>query len=328
MAARTPRSLPHPSQRATILSNLFEAAHAAVEPWQQFRWHSAAGERLDAWKEHSSQALAIDVFGTIKTSARRDQVLDRIAAELGLPTGGAWTLTLEWHDPLNHLHEKQPTWVDAVAQSPHCLIFFECKFTETDGGACSQTRRLRPGRHNGPVPDSVTRGQAQCNGSYMWRVNPVNRREARCALTAKGIRYWEAIPRVFDYDANDSYFECPFRGSWFQWMRNLTVCAEAARHAGLKPAVVIVYADGPGLPMAARVRSPEWERLAARLQPGAITFKAFSFQRVVGLAQQAVPGEAVWQELDRWVEGKIQRVCGHRLPSAAPRRRQSPERRR
>jgi hypothetical protein len=292
------------SQRATLLANLFEAAHPAVGFGEQIRWHSAAGERADTWKEHSSQALAIDVFGTIKVSARRDQVLDRLAAALGLPAGGPWAVSLEWHDPHNHMREKQPTWVDAVAQSPRCLIFFECKFTETDGGTCSQTRRLRSGPEQGPPA---------CNGSYMWKTTAVGGEEVRCPLTAKGIRYWEIIPSLFDYDANESYFECPFRGAWFQWMRNLTVCAEAARHAHLKPAVVIVYADGPGLPMAARVASPDWQRLMGRLQPGAICFQALSFQRLVALACEAVPEAAVWQALDRWVKGKIRRVCASRM---------------
>jgi hypothetical protein len=52
-------------------------------------------------------------------------------------------------------------------------------------------------------------------------------------LTAKGIRYWDVIPRVFDYDADASYIECPFAGPWFQWMRNLTLCHEAAGARGL-----------------------------------------------------------------------------------------------
>ncbi len=44
----------NPSQWGTILANLFEGAHAAVHPPGKFRWHSAAGEHRDAWKEHSS----------------------------------------------------------------------------------------------------------------------------------------------------------------------------------------------------------------------------------------------------------------------------------
>jgi hypothetical protein len=289
----------NPSQWGTILANLFEGAHAAVEGPNTFRWHSAAGEHCDTWKEHSSQALAIDVFGTLKVSEDRDAVLDRLAAQLGLPAGGPWEVTLEWHDPDNLLHEKQPTWVDAVAQSPQTIIFFECKFTENDGGSCSQMHMVRTGKQ---------KGQRPCTGSYMWQTNPANGREARCILTTKGMRYWDVIPQVFDYDAGASYLECPFRGSWFQWMRNLTVCAAVAQHTGLKPAMVVVYADAPGLAMAARVKSSDWERLTGRLQRGVIAFQAMSFQSLTALARKTVPRNTTLAEMDVWVNGKINRV--------------------
>ena len=295
------RTASDPTRYTSILANLFPAAHAAVQPVRQFRWHSAAGERYDTWKVQSSQALAIDVFGTLQTSPNRDAVLDRLAGDLGLPAGGPWDVQLEWHDPENHLGEHQPTWVDAAAQSPQALILFEGKFTEADGGRCSQTQPLRGG---------VRQGLRQCTGGYMWQVNPATGQEARCALTAKGLRYWEFIPQVFDYDADQSYFECPFAGPWFQWMRNLTVGYAAARAAGRRPAFVLAYADGPGLAMAARVRSPEWARLLNRLQPGAITLRACAYQDLIRTAQAACPDDPTWPALARWVEDKIATVCG------------------
>lgn len=300
MPART-RTASDPSRFASILANIHPAAHPAVQPVRAFRWHSAAGERYDSWKVQSSQALAIDVFGTLAASAGRETVLDRLAEGLGLPAGGPWDVQLEWHDPHNHLREHQPTWVDAVAQSPRALIFFEGKFTESDGGRCSQTQRLRTGPH---------RGQRQCDGRYMFQVNPATGQEARCALSAKGLAYWDVIPQVFDYDAGQSYFDCPFAGPWFQWMRNLTVCYAAARASGRRPAFVVAYADGPGLPMAARVRSADWSRLLSRLQPGAIRVQALAYQDLLRTAQAACPDDPVWPSLARWVEGKIATVCG------------------
>ncbi|MBP7691918.1 MAG: hypothetical protein KA764_08375 [Anaerolineales bacterium] len=295
------RTASDPTRYSSILANLFSAAQPAVQPLTRFRWHSAAGERYDTWKVQSSQALAIDVFGTLQTAPARDAVLDRWAGALGVPAGGPWAVQLEWHDPDNHLGEQQPTWVDAVAQSPHALIFFEGKFTESDGGRCSQTQPLRTGPH---------RGRRQCDGRYMFQVNPATGQEARCALTAKGLRYWDEIPRVFDYDAGQSYFECPFAGPWFQWMRNLTVCHAAARATRRAPAFVLAYADGPGLPMAARVRGPEWARLQDRLQPGAITLRALAYQTLIQLAETADPDNPVWPALGAWVQGKIDTVCG------------------
>lgn len=299
------RTASDPTRYTSILANLFPGAHAAVQPMNKFKWHSSSGERYDSWKVQSSQALAIDVFGTLAVSDTRDVILDGWATELGLPAGGPWSVQLEWHDPNDNLNERQPTWVDAVAQSPHALIFFEGKFTEGDGGRCSQTQPLRTGPRQ---------GQRQCDGRYMFQTNPATGTEARCALTAKGLRYWEYIPQVFDYAADQSYFECPFAGAWFQWMRNLTGCYAAARASGRAPAFVLAYADGPGLAMAARVRSTEWARLQNRLQPGAITLRAWSYQDLIRLAQAAVPEDPAWPALARWVDEKIATVtAGRRL---------------
>ena len=286
-------------RKGSLLANLFPAAHPVLDESPGLRWHGGADDLYDAYKLHSSQALTIDVFGTLRGAASRDAVLDALAAQLNLPVGGPWHVELEWHDPDNLLREKQPTWVDAVARSPHALIFFEGKFTESDGGSCSHTQRLTRGKHA---------GLRQCTGSYMWQTNPINGAEARCALSAKGVRYWEVVPHVFDYDADAGYFECPFAGPWFQWMRNLTLCHAVARQHGLRPAVVVAYADAPGLPMAARVRSAEWERLLGRLQRGGVPLRAMAYQSLVSLACRAAPNDDMWPALAGWVQRKISAV--------------------
>jgi hypothetical protein len=289
------------ARRRSIQANLFPAALAAVEPWDDFRWHGAAGETSDAYKEKSSQALTIDLFGSLKLHARRDAVFDRLAGILGLATGGPWEVALEWHDPANTLAEKQPTWVDAVARSPRSLIFFECKFCEADGGACTQTRPIAAGRRAGLV---------QCNGHYLPQTNPANGRQANCALTAKGVRYWDLIPEIFGYAKEANYAPCPFAGAWFQWMRNLATCVAVARRDGLQPAFVVVYADWPGLPMAERVGAAEWRWLESRVDPAAISFRTLSFQALAALACQAVPDDPLWPELTAWIERKISSVGG------------------
>lgn len=297
--------MPNPAmlaaRRRSIEANIFPYARAAIDTWGSFRWHGAAGEACDAYKEHSSQALSIDVFGTLKLHPARHAVFNALAADLGLPADGPWEVTLEWHDPDNVMAEKQPTWVDAVARGPGTLILFECKFTEPDGGSCSQTHPIASGRR---------RGTRQCTGNYLWQANPVNGRAARCALTAKGIRYWDLIPGVFGYAADLDYAPCPFAGPWFQWMRNLTTCAAVGRAQGLQPAFVVVYADGPGLPMAARVGSPDWRWLEARVNLAAVTFRAISYQALLALAASAAPPDPIWPELLKWVQRKIASVCG------------------
>ena len=288
-------------RRRSIEANLFPAALPAVEPWDRFRWHGASGDSCDTYKEKSSQALSIDVFGTLQQSPDRDRVLDELAASLGLPAGGPWQVHLEWRDPHNLLKEKQRTWVDAVARGARSLIFFECKFTEPDGGGCGQTQPILSGRR---------KGHRQCNGSYTRQHAGANGREERCILSVKGMRYWEMIPDVFDLDADRSYLACPFAGPWFQWMRNLTTCLAVARAEELQPAFLVVYADGPGLPMAQRVRLPEWQRLSQAVDPRAITFRALSFQCLIDLACHAAPADPTWADLAVWVQRKIDSVIG------------------
>jgi hypothetical protein len=300
-----------PETRRLVEENLFQPARAAVDPWDEFPWHLDRIGQCDTHKRHSSQALAIDVFGTLKTVAQkdRDAVLDRLAERLGLPKGGPWCVKLEWTDPSNRMAEKRSqSQIDAVAMSPRCLIFFECKFKEGDGGPCSQTRALSSGTNQGRV---------QCNGRYEVQTNPVSGVTARCALSGKGIRYWEVVPELFHYRNDADYNPCPFAGPWFQWMRNLTCCWLIARQEGLIPAFVITYADGPGLPMAEKIagkRASEWTAFTSQLREGAIRFMPISFKQLVIIADEAVAHTAgdrgVWQNLGQWVERKIDDVCG------------------
>ena len=200
--------------RTQLEHNIFPAAHQACEPWEAFPWHAGQDGAIDTHVGHSSQALAIDVFGTIKTSTDRDTILDAIAQTIGLPTGGPWDLTLEWTARPSLLNEPRPTQVDVYAESPHSVILFECKFTEQDGGACSQTVK-----RNDSIP---------CNGNYVPQINHENGLTSRCALSGKGIQYWDIIPKVFHLDVQTDYRPCPFAGPAYQWMRNLVAAYKGA----------------------------------------------------------------------------------------------------
>src|SRR5580693_8199001 len=99
----------------SIKANLFPASHAAIGDWRSFPWHRDRQNGIQTGKLQSSQALAIDVFGTIKVSEERDRILGALARECGLPDDGPWTLELEWKDADRLLREPKPTQVDAVA---------------------------------------------------------------------------------------------------------------------------------------------------------------------------------------------------------------------
>ncbi len=284
-----------------VRSNIFRAAQDAISDWNNFPWHTGPKGDCDSDRVHSSQALAIDVFGTLQLSHQRDAILNQIASIFHLPAGSQWTIELEYFDKSNPLMERRLTQVDAVATSDTAIIFFECKFTETDGGSCRQPLPIAAGQNKGIV---------QCNGRYTLQRNPINGIESRCALSGKGIRYWEVIPQVFTYRNDQDLEPCPFRYSWYQWMRNLTSCFAIGKGKQRKPAFVIVYADSPKLPMAQKVKSTEWQAFTNRVRTEYIVFSTLSYQKLIAIAGEIEPCEtAPWSQLEAWVEGKIQRAC-------------------
>ena len=282
--------------RTRLERNVFHAAQQACEPWENFSWHPSA------YEAHSSQALCIDVFGTIKTSANRDKIVDALAKTIGLPTGGPWDITLEWTARQSLLKEPHPTQVDVYAESPHSIMLFECVFTEPAGDACSQTMQRKLG--------------ASCDGNYGDPINPEHDMTSRCVLSEKGIQYWDIIPKVFHLDAHADYQPCPFAGSAYQWMRNLVVAYKVGRQKNKQPAVVIVYADNLELPMVQTVRSREWEAFTKTVRKDHMSLHVHSYQEILMLAEEVTQqdgGETIlWQELGDWVKRKIAASQGGR----------------
>jgi hypothetical protein len=157
-----------------IRANLFAASHAAIPDWNAFPWHRVHGA-IQTHKVQSSQALAIDVFGTIKVSPDRHRLLGSLAQKCGLSDDGPWEIELEWIDQERLLGEPRATQIDAIAFGKRALLVVECKFTEP-GGRCTQPDAISRGTH---------KGSRQCSGNYVTQTNPVNDVVARCALTGK-----------------------------------------------------------------------------------------------------------------------------------------------
>lgn len=279
-----------------VRANLFASSHAAIHDWSRFRWHRDSRGMIQTHKVASSQALAIDVFGTIKVNGSRDRILSALARECGLPDAGPWVLELEWVDPDNLLCEPTPTQVDAIAFGRDSLVVIECKFTEV-GGGCSQPNSIATGSH---------RGRRQCNGDYAFQINPVNAIGARCALTGKGVRYWETIPRLFGLDGEQDHRPCPFRGKAYQWMRNVVLADRLASSRAVSAAVVAAYADAEGLATARDARSGSLGQPAAS---GRRLVVPLSYQSIVGLARSQSEDPSEWQALAMWVERKIKTVA-------------------
>lgn len=78
-----------PSAKLVALrANIFDAAHAAISDWDTFPWHRDMRGHVQADKPHSSQALAIDVFGAIGASNAKDAILDALAWRRGCRPAG------------------------------------------------------------------------------------------------------------------------------------------------------------------------------------------------------------------------------------------------
>jgi hypothetical protein len=278
-----------------IRQNIFRPAREAITDWNAFPWHRDGHGEIDSHKTGASQALAVDVFGTIKVSPERDRILGALAEKCSLSPTGPWTLELEWTDPDNLLGEPRPTQIDAIALGRHAILIFECKFTEGAGG-CSQPDALRNGAH---------RGLRQCNGNYAVQINPVNGSEARCALTGKGVRYWEHIPEIFGLDAQRDYRPCPFRGEAYQWMRNVALARALALRRGMPSAVVAAYADGEAYVTANKVRAGP---LGYPPKSGATPIMPLTYQWIVATARSLSDRSDEWDDLAHWVERKISTV--------------------
>lgn len=277
---------------AALRGNIFDAAHAAIADWHGFSWHRDMRGHVQADKPHSSQALAIDVFGAIGASNANDAILDALAMEAGLPPGGPWNIELEWTDAQRLLREPRPTQVDALAVGANAIMVIECKFTEP-GGSCSQTRRIQSG------PGA---GQPQCTGRYELQVNPRSKVQSHCALSGKEIRYWDVVPAIFDLDPAATYAPCPFKGEAFQWMRNLALAHELGRNQGKPAACVVAYASGGSFPTEAKVGNLTWLPPLADGNRGPVMM---SYQRIVELAAQA-DDDPCWERLADWIARKVQ----------------------
>jgi len=289
----------------SVRMNIFPAARSAIRDWDKFSWHSTSAG-IDADQTNSSQALAIDLFGTLAVSPDRDAILDEIATLMGLPPGGPWKVCLEWMDESNRLGELRPTQVDAKAEGGHSVILFECKFTEPTGGACSQLIKRKVSGQEQP--------EAQCSGSYMMQTNPVNGQTARCALTPKGTTYWDVVQEIFDYNASEDILgECPFAGGGYQWMRNLVLAWSYAKEKNLHPGFVLVYADDERLPVAQKVSRNELDECLEHLKRDMVACETASYQEILAVAERTAESKPfAIKALTTWVTGKIEHVAARR----------------
>lgn len=289
------------SDISAIEANLFRMVRPVVRDRPTFPWHRDRTGTVTAGQSHSSQALSVDFFGTINVLTSREAILAAWMADLSLVLGGPWSIDLEVTLPRRLLGEKRSTQVDALATGGNGFVLFEFKFTEPNGGGCSQPNPIRKGPN---------RGISQCDGNFADQMNPVNAVRARCALTGKGIKYWDLVPDVLDIDPGNEYRPCPFVGGCYQWMRNLVAALALSRQRGLSSAFVVVYADGP-FPMAHRVTTDEWALLKTLTFGSAVPLRTVSYQRLLAVATATASEHErpILGELSVWMEQKLTLVA-------------------
>jgi hypothetical protein len=296
-------------QTLAIECNLFSAARGLVRKRIDFPWHQDDKGGFTASCQQSSQAVAIDVFETVDRLPSRSRIVGAWAKLLGIPAVPAdnWELMLEYRVPKALLGEPRETQIDVLVKSESGIIVFECKFTEADGGGCSQVNPLGKGAH---------KGLRQCNGNYEEQVNPVNGKSSRCALTAKGVRYWDLIPDALNIDACIDHTPCPVAGGSYQWMRNLVAARALSLKAGVPAVFGLVYADGP-FPMAKKLKDPTWKKqLTSSVAGRAVHLEAVSYQELIRVARDTASAEdlKVLDDLREWVQRKFDEV-GKRMGS-------------
>jgi hypothetical protein len=131
--------------------------------------------------------------------------------------------------------------------------------------------------------------------------HPVSGVASSCALSGKGIRYWDVIPLLFALDPAAVHDPCPFSGEAFQWMRNMVLAYELGRQSGKLARCLIAYADEGGFPAETKVRDFGW---LPALAEGAVPPFAISYQQLAGLAAE-VDNSPTWDQLAQWIDRKV-----------------------
>ncbi len=275
--------------------HLYDAKHAHVfEPRSScYNLFSPDLVRLVLSKRHrwfanmgSSQALAVSVFGTM--IERGDAaLLTKIPDEHGVPllSGFVPIDDPELEHRVTALNEPMPTQVDLFLRGQRGDVAIECKLWEGSLGPCSQIRKRK-------------RKRPSCDGTYAYQAG--RKAGQRCALTEKGIRYWEYIPHLFHWSADRDYCPCPICRP-YQLVRNvLAAAADDDTHKANSQSVAILLCDASNPATAPRGRIyKQYQAVQAALwQPSVL--KRATWQALAGFLRE----RGGYDDLIAWLDEK------------------------
>lgn len=242
------------SERARLLS--------MIPPGEHHKWFRSM---------NSSQALTLSILGNLAIHDRLSLLAD-LEDDHGLPLFAPAEMSparFSLEHKVRHLGEPRSTSLDGILAGEH-PVSIECKFTEAEFGSCS-----RPGLR----PSANNHERDHCDGSYTQQ----RRRATRCSLTEVGVRYWNYIPRLFSWSAEQDHRPCPLAAN-YQLVRNLLSVAvdDGSR---IRPGHVVVFYDArnpafqsggraaqafdmtrAALHEPERLRKASWQRLLAALR--------------------------------------------------------------
>ncbi len=270
-----------------IKKNLFYRSIDAISDYNRFDWHKDKCGMIDTGQNNSSQALAIDFWGCLKLSKYKNELINKLFVE----TENDWDIQFEYVDK-KLLSEKKSTQIDILIRSKNTAIFIESKFTEQDGGGCSQVKKTK----NGIV---------QCSGNYITQINPKNKISSKCALTGKEIKYWCYIDQLTCYKKDHDYRPCPFRNGEYQWMRNICFAEAYARTNGVNAKTYLAYLESKKCPISKKVNK---QKYLGKLKDNIINTNSFMPISYNNLLETCISFLSIdeqekkdWTDLEKWI---------------------------
>lgn len=273
----------------SIKNNLFHRSQNSISDYYNFDWHNYQGE-IDTDKVNSSQALTIDFWGCLNTSLRKTELINFFFGK----SENDWEIKFEYVDK-TLLSETRPTQIDVLIESETCVLVFESKFTEKDGGGCSQVNKTK-------------RNLYQCNGNYEDQINPTNNIKSKCALTGKGIKYWDYIDTLTDYKKGENFAPCPFVNGEYQWMRNICFTEAFGKKYDKNAECFLVYLESTKCAISNKVFNGKYlGKLKGRLNNNS-SLSAKSYNDLIKMAISYLHFDSsekqVWMDLMKWMEKK------------------------
>src|SRR5688500_8978298 len=108
--------MPTAQEIIAIEANLFPLVRSIVHEKPDFPWHRDRSGKLTAGRAVSSQALAVDFFGSVDRLRSCDAIVAAWVRHLGLTfSGGPWSIELERSLFAHLLGEPRPTQIDGLA---------------------------------------------------------------------------------------------------------------------------------------------------------------------------------------------------------------------